>query len=82
MLMQAETVLLVLNAHVQLLIAQKGSCKHIAAVCFALEDFVRLRSRFLSVEDSDQLSCTSLLQQWNKPRSTDLTQKLLKTSAL
>ena len=45
-----------------------GSCKHIAAACFALEDFVRLRSRILSLEDNDQVSCTSLLQQWNKPR--------------
>ena len=55
----------------------KGSCKHIAAACFALEDFVRLRSRILNLEDNDQISCTSLLQQWNKPRKRRLDSKMV-----
>ena len=34
-----------------------GSCKHIAAACFALEDYVR----------SSELSCTDVLQKWSQP---------------
>ena len=44
----------------------KGSCKHIAAICLALEDFVRFRSRILHLEDDNQLSCILLRQQLNK----------------
>ena len=38
-----------------------GSCKHIATFCYALEDFVRTRDK---LEDNDEASCTSVLQQW------------------
>lgn len=76
MLMQAETVLLVLDAHVQQVVDQ-GSCKHIGAVCFAVEDFVRLRSRVLSLQDTDEVSCTSILQQWNKPRKRRLDSRMV-----
>ena len=41
----------------------EGSCNHIAGLLYALENFVRLGLR----EDA-RLSCTSKLQQWNKPR--------------
>ena len=44
-----------------------GSCKHIAALCYALEEFCRLRE----VRPPD--SCTSHLQQWNRPRKRHLT---------
>ena len=46
-----------------------GSCKHIAALCYALEEFVRLGfTRPL-------LSCTSRLQTWNQPRQKKLASK-------
>lgn len=51
-----------------------GSCKHIAAFCFALEDFVRTRDK---LEGNDQVSCTSVLQQWNKPRKRRLDSKMV-----
>ena len=51
-----------------------GSCKHIAAFCFALEDFVRTRDKLNS---NDQVSCTSVLQQWNKPRKRRLDSKMV-----
>ena len=38
-----------------------GSCKHLAAVMYALESFYRLS--FMQEEDS----CTSKLQKWNQP---------------
>lgn len=41
-----------------------SSCKHTAALCYAICDFV---SNFLSVETA--LSCTEKLQKWNVPRS-------------
>ena len=43
-----------------------GSCKHIAALCYALEEFCRLKE----VRPPD--SCTSHLQQWNRPRKRHL----------
>ena len=43
-----------------------GSCKHIAAMCYALEDFSRIRQL------RDHVSCTSQLQQWNQPRKQQL----------
>lgn len=54
-----------------------GSCKHIAAFCFALEDFVKTRDTISSPEDSDKVSCTSVLQQWNKPRKRRLDSKMV-----
>ena len=51
-----------------------GSCKHIAAFCYALEDFVRTRDK---LEGNDQVSCTSVLQQWNKPRKRRLDSKMV-----
>lgn len=54
-----------------------GNCKHIAAFCFALEDFVRTRDKITCLEDNDQVSCTSVLQQWNKPRKQRLDSKMV-----
>ena len=39
-----------------------GSCKHIAAVCYALEEFSRLGKL------PEFATCTNRLQAWNKPR--------------
>ena len=39
----------------------QGSCKHIASLAFALVDFCKLRTL------PDYMTCTDLLQQWNKP---------------
>ena len=39
-----------------------GSCKHIAALCYALEEFSRLGKL------PEYVTCTDKLQQWNKPR--------------
>ena len=39
-----------------------GSCKHIAAMCYALEGFSRIHQL------QDYVSCTSQLQTWNQPR--------------
>ena len=56
----------------------RGSCKHIAAISFALEDFVRIRSTIANLQDTDEeISCTSLLQQWNKPRKRRLDSKMV-----
>lgn len=49
-----------------------GSCKHIAALCFALEDFVKLREIIL---EQGKDACTSLLQKWNQPRKKRLDSK-------
>ena len=43
-----------------------GSCKHIAAVCYALEEF----SRFGQIPEF--LTSTDKLQEWNKPRQKKL----------
>ena len=43
-----------------------ASCKHIAAFCYALEEFARLKQL------PDLLSCTDKLQTWNQPRSRKL----------
>ena len=40
-----------------------GCCNHVAALLYALEEFVRLGLREESI-----LPCTSRLQQWNRPR--------------
>ena len=39
-----------------------GSCKHLAALCYALEEFCRLN------DTRDYVACTSKLQSWNQPR--------------
>ena len=44
----------------------KGSCKHIAAMCYALEDFTRERRL------REHVSCTSQLQTWNQPWKRNL----------
>lgn len=44
----------------------KGSCKHIAAMCYALEDFSRIHQL------RDHVSCTSQLQTWNQPGKRNL----------
>lgn len=44
-----------------------SSCKHTAAVCYALSDFVR---EF--IEREDEASCTDELQSWNRPRAKTL----------
>ena len=46
-----------------------GNCKHIAAFCYALEEFVRLGFT------RPFLSCTSRLQTWNQPRKKKLDSK-------
>ena len=43
-----------------------GSCKHISALCYALEEFSRIK-QLRSPE-----SCTSRLQKWNQPRKRKL----------
>ena len=48
-----------------------GSCKHIAAFCYALEEFVRLGFT------RPFLSCTSRLQTWNQPRQKKLESKTI-----
>ena len=53
-----------------------GSYKHIATLAFALKDFVRIQSRIANLQDdTEEVSCTSLLQQWNKPRKRRLDSK-------
>lgn len=49
-----------------------GSCKHIAAFCYALEEFVRLGFT------RPFLSCTSRLQTWNQPRKKTRLQEHLR----
>ena len=44
----------------------KASCKHIAALCYALEEFSRLR------QVPDYRTCTDKLQSWNQPRPRKL----------
>ena len=59
-----------------------GSCIHIAAFWFALEDFVRTRDKVSSPQDSNEVSCTSVLQQWNKPRKRRMDSKMVEDLAL
>ena len=49
-----------------------GSCKHIAALCFALEDFVKMREIIL---EQGEEACTSVLQSWNQLRKKRLESK-------
>ena len=49
-----------------------GSCKHLAALCYALEDYVKLRAIIMEAGEN---SCTSLLQKWNQPRKRRLDSK-------
>ena len=49
----------------------KANCKHVAAVCYCLENFSRT---FLS---DDQVSCTDRLMSWNEPRKRKLEPNLL-----
>ena len=49
-----------------------GSCKHLSALCYALEDYVKLRD--IAMEAGEH-SCTSLLQKWNQPRKRRLDSK-------
>ena len=46
-----------------------GSCKHIAATLFALENFNTIREE---IQDDDTITCTSKLQTWNQPRKRRL----------
>ena len=43
-----------------------GSCKHISALCYTLEDYSKVKSL------QSPVSCTSQLQQWNQPRKRKL----------
>ena len=43
-----------------------ASCKHICALCYAIEEFSRLK------KIPDFLTCTDKLQQWNRPRPKKL----------
>ena len=47
------------------------SCKHLVALCFCLEDFVKLRNATLEIREA----CTSVLQKWNQPRKHRLDSK-------
>ena len=49
-------------------------CKHIAAFCYELKDFVKTRDKLL---DNNEASCTSVLQHWNKPRKWRLDSKIV-----
>jgi len=42
----------------------RGSCKHIAAFCYSLADFVKTREIALELGED---ACTSMLQKWNQP---------------
>ena len=46
-----------------------GSCKHIAALCYALEEFSRLKT------SKAYVACISKLQTWNQPRKRVLDPK-------
>ena len=46
-----------------------GSCKHLAALCFAIEDFVKTRN--IALQQGKE-ACTSVLQKWNQPRKRRL----------
>ena len=50
----------------------QGSCKHIAALCFCVESFVRARDICL---DLGEEACTAALQKWNQPRKRRLDPK-------
>ena len=52
----------------------KTSCKHIAALCYAFEDFVRT---FMDDTNAEAVSCTDKLMDWNKPRKRKLSPKRL-----
>lgn len=43
-----------------------ASCKHLAALCFALEEYIRLG------RSQEFLTCTERLQTWNQPRKRKL----------
>lgn len=49
-----------------------ASCKHLAALCFCLEDFIKLRNATLEIGEA---ACTSVLQKWNQPRKRRLDSK-------
>ena len=51
-----------------------GSCKHLAALCYCLEDFVKMRSTAIQL---DEASCTSVVQKWNQPRKKHLDSKMV-----
>lgn len=70
------TVMLILNNDGDILQAfcqcpagkgPKASCKHTAALCYAIEDFVKT---FVKTENAE--ACTEKLQMWNKPRPKKL----------
>ena len=50
-----------------------GSCKHITATLFALENFY---SFYEEARSEDEISCTSKLQKWNQPRKRRLDSQL------
>ena len=50
----------------------KGCCKHIASLCYALEDFSR---RFLNEKEEINIACTDELQKWNQSRKKRLDPK-------
>ena len=42
-----------------------------------MEDFVQTRDTAVSMENEAQISCTSVLQQWNRPRKRRLDSKMV-----
>lgn len=51
-----------------------GSCKHLAPLCYCLENFVKMRSTAIQLNEA---SCTSVLQKWNHPRKKRLDSKMV-----
>ena len=51
-----------------------GSCKHVAAVLFALQDFY-VTYEEMQTSNKDDVACTSKLQTWNQPRKRRLDSK-------
>jgi len=49
-----------------------GSCKHLAALCFALKGFVKIQG--VAMEQGED-ACTSLLQKWSQSRKKRLESK-------
>ena len=51
-----------------------GSYKHLAALCFAIEDFIKTQN--IALQQGEE-ACTSALQKWNQPRKRRLESKKL-----
>ena len=52
-----------------------GSCKHITATLFVLENFYSAYEEIQASSNDNDVSCTSKLQTWNQPRKRRLESK-------